>query len=134
MKYNGIELVELTMPQIFDPPKQMLVWHENANISPGTRDVCAIIKCKNRTVAITTDLVTYSHCAEIPKPRRATIRELAKWLSAGYGEYRNQISLVMNSYSYDDSESNEEVSNCIKVRKWDDTEWHEPTIDYMGIK
>jgi hypothetical protein len=22
----------------------------------------------------------------------------------------------------------------IKVRKWDDTEWHEPTVEYMGLE
>lgn len=26
MKYKGIELKEVTEPQLFDPPKKMLVW------------------------------------------------------------------------------------------------------------
>ena len=26
MKYKGIELKEITEPQIFNPPKKMLVW------------------------------------------------------------------------------------------------------------
>lgn len=29
MKYKGIELKEITEPQIFDPPKKMLVWRTN---------------------------------------------------------------------------------------------------------
>lgn len=133
MKYQGIELVEITTPQIFDPQKEMFVWDDTQS-TPHKCEVCAIIKRKNKTLAITDNLITYAHCAEIPKPRRATNRELAKWLSAGYGEYRNQISLVANAFTYDESETNNAVNNDIKVRKWDDIAWHEPTIDYMGIQ
>lgn len=133
MKYQGIELVEITTPQIFDPQEEMLVWNDTQS-SPIKSEVCAIIKRKNKTCAITTNLIMYDHCAEIPKPRRATNRELVKWLSAGYGEYKNTINLITNSFTYDESETNNEVNNDIKVRKWDDIAWHEPTIDYMGIK
>ena len=133
MKYNGIELVEITTPQIFDPQKEMLVWDDAQN-TPNRGEVCAIIKCKNKTLAITSNLITYAHCAEIPKPRRATNRELVKWLSAGHGEYANQIGLVTNAFTYDESETNKEVRKDIVIRTWEDTAWHEPTVDYMGIQ
>lgn len=111
----------------------MLVWDDTQN-TPNKSEVCAIVKRKNKNFVITSNLITYAHCAEIPKPRRATNRELAKWLSAGCGEYTSQISLIFNAFTYDESETNTEVRNYVKVRKWEDTEWHEPTIDYMGIK
>lgn len=28
----------------------------------------------------------------------------------------------------------DEVPSYVKVRKWDDVDWHEPTVDYMGIE
>ena len=28
----------------------------------------------------------------------------------------------------------EQIMDEIKVRKWSDTEWHEPTVDYMGLE
>lgn len=50
----------------------------------------------------------------------------------GNGEYKNPVRLVSNTYTYDDiSETNAEVSDHVKVRKWNDTGWHEPTADYM---
>ena len=134
MKYKGKELKEITTPQIFDPPKEMLVWD---SVFPEKHEVCAIVKYKNgNTVAITDPNNRWQHCAEIPeesKPRRATNRELSNWLVVGKGEYRNQIGLVSNYYTYDESETNMEVCSHFKVRKWIDTEWHEPTVDYMGI-
>lgn len=133
MKYNGIELVEITTPQIFDPQKEMFVWDDTQN-TPIKSEVCAIIKRKNKNLAITTNIIAYAHCAEIPQPRRATNRELAKWLITGCGEYSNQIGLVTTAYTYDESDTNKAVNNYVKVRKWDDIAWHEPTIDYMLIK
>ena len=39
MKYKGIELKEVTKPQLFDPPKKMFVW-----------DHCRVIRwCENPT-------------------------------------------------------------------------------------
>jgi len=34
MKYKGKELVEITTPQIFDPPQEMLVWNDTFLIEP----------------------------------------------------------------------------------------------------
>lgn len=53
MKHKGIELKEITTPQVFDPPKEMFVW-TTFDDTPKKRDVCAIVKYKNGdTVAIT---------------------------------------------------------------------------------
>lgn len=140
MKYKGIELKENTTLQIFDPPKEMLVWDQDDS-EPLKREVCAIFKHKKLNLAITTDITYFCHCADIPeeaKPGRATSRELAKWLAQGNGEWcmkngTGQIGANTN-YGYSKYEENQNVTDGILVRKWEDTEWHEPTVDYMGIE
>ena len=136
MEYKGIKLTEVTGSQIVDPPKKMLVW----DYDPGCllrADVLAIVNGRENGYPVITKTGTYRHCAEIPeepKPRRATNRELSKWLAKGHGEYRNQIGAVSNLYIYVDLETDEAVPSYIRVRKWDDADWHEPTVDYMGIE
>jgi hypothetical protein len=139
MKYKGKELKEITTPQVFDPPKQMFVWDDwTVPYEPRVDTVFAVIRTTNGTTqAVGACSLRWQHCADIPeepKPRRATNRELAKWLVTGIGEYRNQIGLVSNYYTYDESETDMEVCSYFTVRKWDDTDWHEPTVDYMGIE
>ena len=138
MEYNGIKLKEVTESQIVDPPKKMLVW----DCEYGTvlkADVLAIVNGRKYDYPVITTSGLFRHCAEIPeepKPRRATNRELSKWLSKGHGEYTNTVccttSYITYEYFLDSAES--EVSENILVRKWDDVDWHEPTVDYMGIE
>ena len=45
MKYKGIELKEVTEPQLFDPPKKMLVWESYENITE--LNVYAIVSRKD---------------------------------------------------------------------------------------
>lgn len=136
MEYNGIKLTEVTGSQIVDPPKEMFVW----DYDPGCllrADVLAIVNGRESGYPVITKTGTYRHCADIPeepKPRRATNRELSKWLAKGHGEYRNQIGAVSNLYIYVDLETDEAVPSYIRVRKWDDADWHEPTVDYMDIE
>lgn len=124
MEYNGIKLKEVTKSQIVDPPKKMLVW----DCEPGIvleADVLAIVNGRESGYPVITKTGTYCHCTEIPeepKPRRATNRELSKWLAKGHGEYRNQIGAVSNLYIYVDLETDEAVLSYIRVRKWDDNE------------
>ena len=138
MEYNGIKLTEVTGSQIVDPPKKMLVW----DYDPGCllkADVLAIVNGRENGYPVITKTGAYRHCAEIPeepKPRRATNRELSKWLAKGHGEYSNTVccptSYITYAYLFDSEES--KVSDNILVRKWDDADWHEPTVDYMGIE
>lgn len=141
--YNGMELEEVTEPQIFDPPKRMMVWDNSANIK--TAIVAAILPGVGFPVTtIDKDGIIqafYLHCAEIhelPKPRRATNRELARWLAQGNGEVWHGWHGIMSTYfDYDmskaDSPVKDEGDTIIKVRKWSDNEWHEPTVEYLGI-
>lgn len=137
MQYKNVELEEITEPQVFNPPKEMLVWNDAWN-GPEERSVCAIIKLGDCFQAIG-PTCRYQHCAEIPEPksRRATNRELARWLAKGNGQIsRVEDGVILTSsswdyYSADDSFVQEE--SRIRIRKWDDAEWHAPTADYMGL-
>ena len=131
MEYNGIELKQITTSQIFDPPKEMLVW-DYVDSAPFKMPVHAIVASK--TFPVIAEEGDYQYCAEIPETPRVTNRELSKWLAKGHGEYRNQIGAVSNLYIYVDLETDVAVPSYIRVRKWDDADWHEPTVDYMGIE
>ena len=142
MEYNGIKLKEVTESQIVDPPKKMLVWdHEYGTVLKA--DVLAIVNGRKYDYPVITTSGLFRHCAEIPeelKPRRATNRELSKWLGQGNGECGNgyddllKANLVSSTYTYRDIESDSAVPTCIIVRKWEDADWHESTVDYMGIE
>ena len=141
MKYKGIEVKENTTPQVFDPPKQMVVW-DNNNYEPLLDNVYAVIRLENGTTEVIGSCCRrWQHCAEIPeepKSNRATNRELAKWLATGIGEWcmKNGTGRIgaNTNYGYSEYEENQNVTAGVLVRKWEDTEWHEPTIDYMGIE
>ncbi len=127
MKHNGIELKEFTSdrPVVFDPPRDMLVW-DSGYSEALARLVHAYVPVRHWPVIAEDN--NWTHCAEIPeqpKPRRATNRELAKWLAQGNGE---------RVFVDDHRSDNLPVSECVRVRKWDDEEWHEPTADYMGLE
>lgn len=89
MEYKGIELNEFESdkPVVFDPPKRMLVW-DCDDETPNEVEVIAFIP--NRYHQVIGQMSMHIHCAEIPKVlcRRATNRELAKWLVLGNGQYK----------------------------------------------
>ena len=131
MEYKGIELKEVTKPQIFDPPKKMLVWGRYERIAE--LDVYAIVGRKDFPVICENS--TWRHCAEIPEVPESelvTYRELARWLAKGNGEVKNANTICPNWNYYDDQE-NKPVKDSLLVRKWDDTEWHKPTREYLGL-
>ena len=136
MKYKGIEIKEFTSenPVMFEPPKLMLVWNEGAS-EPSKDNVFAFIP-KTHFHAIGS-YYTFEHCAEIPEVmcRRATNRELAKWLVLGNGQYKVSGSKwIWTEHYYDIGVDDEACSSSIKVRKWGDKEWHEPTLEYLGLE
>lgn len=135
MKYKGIELKEFTSekPVIFDPPKRMLVWDYDDGI-PIEKDIIAFIP--NRCRKVIEQTCAYIHCAEIPEVmcRRATNRELAKWLVLGNGQYQVIGGRIWTEHHYDIGQDDDACSKFIKVRKWCDKEWHEPTLEYIGLE
>lgn len=136
MTYKGIELKEFTSekPVIFDPPKRMLAWDYDDE-TPTEVDVIAFIP--NRYHKAIEQMAVYIHCAEIPEVRchRATNRELAKWLVQGNGQCKTGGSpRLWTEHPYDIGYDEEACPNTIKVRKWCDKEWHEPTREYLGLE
>ena len=132
MKYKGIELTEVTEPKLFDPPKKMLVWGRYENITK--LDVYAITSRKDFPVICENS--TWKHCAEIPKvleSKLVTYRELARWLSEGNGEVM-WSNAVYTEWSYINDEENKAINESLSVRKWDDTQWHKPTREYLGLE
>ena len=131
MKYKGIELEEVTEPQLFAPPKKMLVWGRYENITE--LDVYAITSRKDFPVICENS--TWRHCAEIPKVPElelVTYRELASWLAEGNGEVM-WANNVLSNWNYSTDEENKALDESLSVRKWDDTEWHKPTREYLGL-
>lgn len=144
MKHKGIELEEITEPQLFNPPKTMLVW-DNDGECPVELNVCAIV---NRDgFRVITERSAWKHCAEIPEePKLSTVRQLAQWVRKN-GEVRYEFLpmgtvLITSDLHYEPGEEDKEVScmekrkyNAVKVfvRKWSETEWHAPTMEYLGL-
>lgn len=137
MQYKGHELKEITEPQIFDPPKKMLVWNRTMDYAI-TSLVVAIVERMDGICSICYDGEIYPYCAEIPeepKPRRATWKELAFWLIGGNGLVIDKdLDRVDTGVFFDKNNIYEEVGERWLVMGKDDTEWHEPTVDYMGLE
>ena len=132
MEYKGIELKEITEPQLFDPPKKMLVWESYENIAE--LNVYAIVSRKDFPVICENS--TWRHCAEIPKVPElelVTYRELASWLAEGNGEVM-WANNVLSNWNYSTDEESKALDESLSVRKWDDTEWHKPTREYLGLE
>jgi len=132
INYNGMELEEVTTPQIFDPPKKMLVWNNIMDYAIQSM-VVAIVERMDGLCAMCYDGEIYPHCSEIPdppRPRRATNRELARWIAEGKGEILVP-HCVTQHVSYPVGRDNAECVSGQQVRKWSDIEWHEPTVDYL---
>lgn len=138
MKYKEMELKEFTSekPVVFDPPRKMLVWDHLSSQDSKERIVYAYVP-RRPMPAVICDDYTWAHCAEIPerKFRLATNRELIKWLAQGNGLCKHRLdSMVQCIAKCDKVELDNECNPNWNVCKWDDTEWHEPTADYMGLE
>ena len=135
MKYKGIELKEFESgkPVVFDPPKRMLVW-DYVDGTPIEKDVIAFIP--NRYHKVIEQTSVYIHCAEIPDTgsELATNREIAKWLAQGNGQYHTGGSRTWTEHNYIIGHDEDACSSSIRVRKWGDREWHEPTLEYLGLE
>lgn len=143
MKYNGIEIAELVTSHIKNLPREMVVWNDGT--TPKVKTIvgtCVNLKgdCWYIAHDDELDIVKFKHCAEIPeetKPRMATNRELSKWLAQGNGEFCNNTNLescIRNFYTYQPNEANKTAPTYVKIRKFDDDNWHKPDVQYMGIE
>lgn len=136
MKYKGIELKEITEPQIFNPPKKMIVWASESDVNPIELYVYAIVDRGDDSCPVICQYATFPHCAEIPavtESKPVTYRELARWLSEGNGEVM-WANNVLSNWNYSTDEENKALDESLSVRKWDDKEWHQPTREYLGLE
>lgn len=70
----------------------------------------------------------------MPEEKPVTNRELAMWLVQGNGEYSHRSGeIAYFSYVYRKGEEDAPIENTIRIRKWEDEEWHEPTREYLGL-
>lgn len=141
--YNGMELTEITTPNIDNLPKKMLVWR--IDDEPCERVVCAtavdhfggLFFIARQGPERFHGVVVWPHCAEIPEksaPRRATWMEVAKWCATGKGlVYDTNRDRIDSGIMFKPDNEHEPIMDELKVRKWDDTEWHFPDVEYMGI-
>jgi hypothetical protein len=135
-----MELEEITKPQIFDPPRRCVVFDSYDEKMSVVRNVVAVLPASFNTCGgilsvITEEKQYWKHCALLPdppKPRRATWLEVARWCATGnglvYDTYRYKID---TGIMFKPSNESEPIMDEIKVRKWEDDEWHEPTVDYL---
>lgn len=77
------------------------------------------------------DVVDFSKIdTNAKKTRRMTHRELANWLSNGNGEWTNAGNrTAYQRFDYDIEREDEAISEHIKIRSWNETEWREPLIE-----
>lgn len=71
-----------------------------------------------------------------PKEKLATNRQLAEWLARGMGEicfYKDAVlcDMKLSYYNYEDDD---EPATEVLVRTWEDVDWNEPTLKYLGFK
>lgn len=68
---------------------------------------------------------------EEKKPLRLTWRQLAMWLAKGNGQAISpERFLLYSSNSYPMSQDELLLPDGWQVRRWDENEWHEPTMEY----
>ena len=131
-------IAEPKVPQFFN--KRMYVW-DDGHRHPVIRLVVAILpNCDAGHRVITSYGECWGYCCEIGesevKPRRATNLEFSRWLSQGNGQVHTDSNCGMTdtAVTYDDKCDDTPVRDGLMARKWGDKDWHEPTIDYLGIK
>lgn len=81
--------------------------------------------------------VQVSHWMEkpLPPPCRATWEQLAYWLVDGKGLVLDaDTNRVDTGVYFDMKNMHEEVGERYYVMARGDTEWHDPTVDYMGLE
>lgn len=148
MEYKGIKLQDISgTPQVIDPPREMLVWDDDAEghekpYAPKKVTVLAIVnsdKLNGRVIGEQyAAFARYGHCAEIPIAY-ATFRQIARWLADGNGEVTESVgcdgAYCKSSLYYFSAKGDvSSMGSAVRIRKWDDTEWHEPTLEYMGLE
>ena len=65
-----------------------------------------------------------------PEETLLTYREVAQWTSQGKGQLLHN-GFIVTGFNYLEDLDNEVICDT-KIRKWSDSEWHEPTREYVS--
>ena len=143
INYNGMDLEELNPDKSvsFNPPIKCVGWN-NKDVKVEFELSSALSKdiWNHRFIGKSKDgnPAAFMFCALLPdppKPRRATWLEVARWCATGNGlVYDTDRDKIDTGIMFKPSNEHEPIMDEIRVRKWSDTEWHEPTVDYMGLE
>ena len=49
-------------------------------------------------------------------------------------ETYNRRNKLLSNWNYSTDEENKDLDESLSVRKWEDTEWHNPTREYLGLE
>lgn len=138
MQYKGHELKPLTERKVWDEPHEMLCWDEDCEDAEIRRVLAYFPELEDKYHVICVDGGWFFKCAEIPeepKPRMATWKELAYWLMDAKGLVFDEETKRVDTGVYFPKDCIDEyVSGRWKVMRRDDTEWHEPTVEYMNLE
>lgn len=76
------------------------------------------------------DNPSYEYC--LPRMKAlVTEQQLAMWCAKGNGQWRYEGEGLAHSYhTVEVGIANDTVCDRVKVRRWNDTEWHDATVDY----
>ena len=117
-------------------PRVMWVWDNNENCKHQAK----VIYFAEQDIAYPVitladndkdkEVCRYKHCAEVPKKRRMTNKELSRWLRLNpTREYKYITSVcIYNTHSYADTDQDIEVSSYINIRE-NDGDWKEPLVE-----
>lgn len=142
INYNGMELEEFNPNETvaFNPPIKCVGWNsENVKVEFELSSALSKEIWNHRFIGKSKDdyPVAFMFCAilpEKPAPRRATWMELAKWCATGKGlVYDTNRDRIDSGIMFKPDNEHEPIMDELKVRKWDDKEWHTPDVEYMGI-
>ena len=127
-----VECRQVTKPQVFDPPKMMLVNTRGNLVMKKVYAILSPTEQANYPVVCEDD--HYAVCCEIPKPRRATHRELSEWCAKGNGQWKQSGDTYWSAYNYDANiKEDEPIRDDTMIRKWGTSEWIEPDALAMGL-
>ena len=117
-------------------PRVMWVWDDDETCRGKLKVIYISEKSLMYPVVALADndkeICRYKHCAEVPKARRMTNKELSRWLRENptreckYGP--DDIYAVFSYHSYVEREASEEVTEEVLIRE-NDGEWREPLIE-----
>ena len=117
-------------------PRMMWVWDNDESEKKKRKVIYVLsgVKGKKYNVLTVADKETcttaYTHCAEIEKQRRMTIKELSRWLrEKPTREWKYTAdSNIYSSYSYDEECADKDCWSEVVIRE-DDGEWREPLVE-----